>query len=74
MSLRRFLRKARSPSAEAVQRRALLPSTSMGLSLSTAGAAVPNSREAVATLLDRQAQLLLRFSGAEAVPYGDPFW
>ena len=45
----------------------------MGLSLST-GTAVPNSREAATTLFDRHAQLLLRFSGAEAVPYGDPFW
>ena len=74
MSLRRILRKAHLTSAWALQRRPLLPRTSMGLSLSTAGTAVPNSREAAATLFDRHAQLLLRFSGAEAVPYDDPFW
>ena len=45
----------------------------MGLSLSS-GTAVPNSREAAATLFDRHAQLLLRLSGAAAVPYDYPFW
>jgi hypothetical protein len=45
----------------------------MGLAHSS-GTALPNSRSLAAAMMDRHAELLLRFSGPEPVPAEQPFW